>query len=1352
MKSKFLAVILAIISVVCCAVGLTACGGGKSGNNGTYYLYENGKFDKSKYIILDGSKWSDDDGVNGTYQLNGSTIVFYAEVSGSNEEMYSGTIENGALKISFMGATMTYYIEGSQPSGGSEDETPNETPKTEYTVTFDANGGTFADGKTTLTQNAQEGSTLTAPSSPARTASAFGGWATDKSGKTLWKFATDTVTKNLTLYAVWKEQSAAIISADGATIDEKQMSVFMLVDRNTESVSLANKIVCSSDSVWKLYYDKLGQTEIPTKIAAGKLGELMGGDNIFYIVVTSSSGLQVNVYELTVHRSHSVAVSFYDNKDNLINTDTFYTGYEYTVSYKPDIAGYTFNHWKYKNKSGEVTKFTSYEAVSLYADCTVKSYTAKLDVNGGNELQTAEQTVTYDKSYKFPVPTRTGYSFGGWYSGNTQVTNSNGSSLANWTYANDKTLTAGWQINKYSVTASVNDNKAGSVKVYAVIGGKPSEDGKYNYNSKVTIEATTNDGYTFLGIFDKDDKKLNEDDKLFYVTTLGAAAESYTAKWIACPVEVERNITSAGNVNSIPDKTVVGQSLTLTAETNLGYTWLGWYNGETQLTEDLNYAFTMPDENITYTAKWQLNSELSDFNFTSTSATLSITEVKDKSVTEIVIPDYVTSIGYSAFSGCSSLTSVTIPTFAIRYIPKTNLQTVVITRGATIGEKAFEDCSSLTSITIGNSVTRIGESAFAGCSSLTSITIPDSVTSIGSGAFSGCSGLTSVTIPTFAIRYIPKTNLQTVVITRGATIGEKAFEDCSSLTSITIGNSVTYIGYSAFEDCSSLTSVTIGNSVTYIGSYAFYNCSGLTSITIPDSVTNIGEKAFDGYSSLTSVTIPAFAIRYITKTNLQTVVITRGATIGDYAFSNCSGLTSITIPDSVTEIGSGAFSGCSGLTSVTIPTFAIRYIPKTNLQTVVITSGDTIGDYAFKDCSSLTSITIPDSVTEIGYYAFGYCRGLTSITIPDSVTSIDSWSFSGCSGLTSVYYKGTNNDWNNININDYNNHLMSAKRYYYSETEPIDEGNYWHYDSDGEVSVWELPSLEFTLCDDETYYIVSGIGTYKSSELVIPATYKNLPVKKVKATAFNGNQTITSVTIPNSIIEIGDVAFNCQNLNSVYASSLQDWLKIDFAYMSANPLYYAHNLYINNELVDSLSIPNDVTEIKDNAFTGFYGKTITIGNSVKTIGKCAFANCVKLTNLTIGSSVELINTSAFSDCKSLEEVTIPNSVKTIGYSVFAGCSNLSNIDFGTGVTEILSNAFNECALLQNLYIPSNIKFIGTFAFDSSGLYAVQFAVNSGWYITKDSSMTSGTDIALDDMTQNAIYLKTTYHDYYWKHN
>lgn len=350
MKKKLLIFVLAVISAVLCAIGIAACddnseGGSNSGANETYYLFKDGKFDKSQYIKLDGDKWSDDDNTNGTFTQNGNKVVFYAVVFGSKEEMFSGTLSNGVLEIEVFGETMFYCKEGSKPSNSDDNQgtqKPDDTPKTEYTVTYDANGGKFADGETTVTQKAKEGDKLTAPSSPARTASAFGGWATEKGGKTLWKFATDTVTKNITLYAVWEEQSAAIISVDGASIDEKKMSVFMLVDNKTESVSLSNKVVCSSDSVWKLYYDKLGQTEIPTKIAASKLGELIDGDNIFYMVVTSSSGSQVNVYELTVHRSYKIAVSYYDNKDNFIKTDNAYSGYEYKANYNPTISGYTF--------------------------------------------------------------------------------------------------------------------------------------------------------------------------------------------------------------------------------------------------------------------------------------------------------------------------------------------------------------------------------------------------------------------------------------------------------------------------------------------------------------------------------------------------------------------------------------------------------------------------------------------------------------------------------------------------------------------------------------------------------------------------------------------------------------------------------------------------------------------------------------------------------------------------------------------------------------------------------------------------------------------------------------------------
>ena len=234
-------------------------------------------------------------------------------------------------------------------------------------------------------------------------------------------------------------------------------------------------------------------------------------------------------------------------------------------------------------------------------------------------------------------------------------------------------------------------------------------------------------------------------------------------------------------------------------------------------------------------------------------------------VTDLTIPDSVTTIGDYAFYGYSSITSVTIGDSV-----------------TTIGESAFSSCSSLTSVTIGDSVTTIGESAFNNCSKLTSVTIGDSVTTIGKDAFYRCESLTSVTIPDSV-----------------TTIGESAFNNCSKLTSVTIGDSVTTIGKSAFSSCSSLTSVTIPDSVTTIGESAFSSCSSLTSVAIGDGVTTIGEDAFYRCESLTSVTIPDSV-----------------TTIGDHAFCYCSSLTSVTIGDSVTTIGHSTFYCCSSLTSV----------------------------------------------------------------------------------------------------------------------------------------------------------------------------------------------------------------------------------------------------------------------------------------------------------------------------------------------------------------------------------------------------------------------------------------------------
>ena len=196
----------------------------------------------------------------------------------------------------------------------------------------------------------------------------------------------------------------------------------------------------------------------------------------------------------------------------------------------------------------------------------------------------------------------------------------------------------------------------------------------------------------------------------------------------------------------------------------------------------------------------------------------------------ITIPNSVTSIGSSAFSGCSSLTSITVDEGNSKYHSAGNCLIETASKTLVLG------CKNSVIPTDGT-VTSIGDSAFEDCSNLTSIVIPDSVTSIGYDAFEGCSNLTSIVIPDSV-----------------TSIGSSAFAYCSNLTSIVIPDSVTSIGSNAFSSCSKLKSITIGSSVTSIGENAFFGCSKLTSIVFKDTTTWYRTTNYDGWNNKTGGT------------------------------------------------------------------------------------------------------------------------------------------------------------------------------------------------------------------------------------------------------------------------------------------------------------------------------------------------------------------------------------------------------------------------------------------------------------------------------------------------------------------
>ena len=663
-------------------------------------------------------------------------------------------------------------------------------------------------------------------------------------------------------------------------------------------------------------------------------------------------------------------------------------------------------------------------------------------------------------------------------------------------------------------------------------------------------------------------------------------------------------------------------------------------------------------------------------------------------ITEIKLPESLTSIGTAAFEGCSLLTGVVIPDNVTR-----------------INSYAFKNCKRIAEFKIGKSVEFIDDYVFDGCASLKEVTIPASIKETGD-TFAN-SSIESITfeegipyVPAYICRnarYLKNVTLPEKEDTLdGYAIGTAAFEG-TAITSIKLPESLTAINDYAFRNCSLLKEAVITDNVRIIGDYAFDGCTSLEKITFGKSLQTLEDYFISGCVLITDITIPktirdasyAFAgssvesvvfeegianipasifreAKYLSSVTLPEKEDTLdGYVIGDYAFVGTA-LTSVKLPESLTSIGDGAFSGCALLKEVKI-TDNVR----------------NVGDYAFDGCTSLEKITFGNSVQTIGDYVVRGCQLITDITIPKSVKNA-SYAFAESYVEKAVFEEGIANIPAGV--------LRNTKN----------------------LQTVIIPEKEDTLDG----YI---IGDYAFANSAI--SYIKLPdsLTAINYAAFMECPNLETISLPDNIRSIGDYCFSgCKNLSAIYFSkSLQT---------------IGDYCFRNCEEIKTMTIPSTVKNARY-AFAESCAETLIFADNTVTVPYGIAIGNTHLKKVYLPEGAKTIEDYAFSGCINLEEIKSDReSIQFYPYS-FENCDKLLDSRFSLMDREntyLIANS-EQTGVNGTINYTLKYKIRSDIAAKCDNI-SVRLSIPSGMTLILDSVQSKGLEFDTTDLEDGVINL------------